>query len=578
MQDTVAGGLRPPQVTLRPYQEECVDAVMSARDRGLNRVLYVQATGTGKSYVAAEITRRLRLGDDRPSLILAHRDELLHQLGTSMRTVMGRGVTIRREQGENTAQEDVDIICASIPTIGRKGNKRLAWLEDVGPSCIFLDEAHHSSFVPGQTYYNTLERFGAFDGSTFLFGCTATPHRMDQHALVGPHGEATFEEQVFQYDLLQAIREGHLCPVKGFKVVTDTDISRIGSQAGDFKQGDLEKAVDTEHRTQEAIKHWKEIAGDRVTAVFCVGVEHAENVAEEFNKAGVKAGFVTGSTDVNKRRDILRDWRNGNLQVVCNVGVLTEGFDFPQISCVLMLRPTQSWSLYTQMVGRGTRNAPNKTGLYVIDVVDVTSKHNLATCPAMIGLPAKLDMKGGSLLEAKEEMDEAIKEGSYNPKARTLKEIKTRLESVDLLGMAQSPPEVQEHSRLSWLLAGEGYLLSGGKFPDGTHRVAYIKPDALGTWTCRASQMQGGWKEWRVGKGDYPNFENADRAVEMAWPQSRGLISQDVAWKKEGATEKQLNFLARFHSPEFLATISKGQASALIAQRINAPKTGGRRR
>ena len=568
------------EVHLRPYQEACRDAVIGAKEEGLERVLYVMATGTGKTRVAASIIDAIRKEDKRPALVLAHRDELLTQAEQAI-TRYCPGVWTETEKGASRAQGAggvTDIVIGSIQTLAREGSSRLSWLsEGEGPSVIWVDEGHHA---PSDGYGRVLERFGGFDGRSFVVGCTATPKRLDRRALVAPNGDATFQKQVFDYPLKQAIRDGYLCPIRGVRVVTDTDISGVGTTAGDFNQKALSEAVDNETRTEKAIEHWEEVAGDRVTLAFCVDIAHSRHTAEAWRKAGYKALHIDGAMPLEERRDALRRWRAGEVQIVTNCGVATEGFDFPAINCVVMLRPTQSWTLYAQCVGRGTRlsEETGKEDCIILDVVDNTTRHDLAAAPTLMGLPSKLDLQGNSVLEASDAWEEAAAAGGMKQGKvpKTFEELveATKVVPVDLLGTLTE--EVRQHSRLYWQWAGGSgsYVLSAGRYGDGTPKIARLLQDTLGQWRVEipVNPAVVGDRAVRkfaiAGSLLLPDFREADSLIERVWPKAVGaLLRQDAGWRKDPATPKQIGFLRAKGIPETtLIELSKGAAAGMIGQ------------
>lgn len=564
---------------LRPYQERASEAVMNAKREGLGRVLMVMPTGCGKTISFTDVIGKVQEEDPRPALVLAHREELLSQAQRTVEAMLP-GAWCSAEMGDRRADERANVILGSVPTLSRSGSKRLDWLCQQGASIVIMDECHHCASAG---YGRVAERFGCMEGRTFLLGCTATPKRLDRKELVGDSGEVMFQKEVFSYPLIAAIKEGYLCPVRGYRVVTDTDLSGVSTLAGDFNVAALARAVDTENRTRKAVEHWREIAGDRKTLVFCASVEHAAHAAAEWAKAGVRAAYASGEMPLEQRRDALRRFRAGETQVLCNCGLFTEGFDEPSINCIVQLRPTQSWALYAQMVGRGTRLSPEtgKTDCLIIDVCDNTTRHELASCPTLIGLPAGMDMEGHTLEEAHDEWEEAAAEGGVskgNPPAR-FSEIKTKLLEVKLLkDEAGLPPEVEENSRLAWLWVGTGgYLLQGGSYVGGHPRVARCEMDALGAWHLVVGlHTPGRVHRVEVGQGDLPDFSVMDEVIERLWPDALNLVRREARWKTDKITDGQIRFLQRYiKDKEYLMGLTKGQASNLIMRRKMA-KGGGR--
>jgi superfamily II DNA or RNA helicase len=553
---------------LRPYQKNCVDAVLAARKRGRRRVLYVQATGLGKTVAFCNIVDQLVRSERRPALVIAHRDELLDQASRRMLADCP-GFSVQIEAGTRKANPRAHVVVSSVQTLGRKESKRLAWLEKVSPSVIICDEAHRAA---AQSYGNVFERFGAFDGRSFLVGCTATPKRFDRKALTGEHG-AVFEEQVFDYGIRDGINDGYLCPIRGFRVVSDVDLGSVKQTAGDFNQGDLASAVDVKPRTKRAIDHWFEVANGRKTIVFCASVEHAHHAAEAWQERGITAECIHGELHRETRKAILRRFATGETQVVTNVECLTEGFDQPDVSCIVMLRPTQSWGLYMQMAGRGTRLAPGKSDCLIIDVVDNCKKHSLATVPALLDLPPGLDLQGHSLTEAADKIDSVGAQAAVLQDANpdTFDDILTMLQDVDLFARVDPPVEVENNSDLNWLSVPGGYYLSCG---DG--RSARLTQDALGDYRLTLQDSESFEDlEWVVGENPEVALPGADRIVLDQWPQAIGVVRRGARWRMEPPTEKQIGVLRRAgYSMTAIAALSKGKASSLITQVMQSRRVG----
>lgn len=546
---------------LRPYQIECVDAVMKAKAHGRKRVLYVLPTGCGKTQVFCTLAERILQQDRRPVLVIAHREELLSQAAERVK-LMVPGLRVGTERAGQTCPSVAHVVVASVQTIGRKTSNRLQWLADKAPSAIIIDEAHHSTATG---YQNVIERFGGYDDRTFVVGCTATPKRLDRKALHGIHG-ATFEEEVYRYEIRKAIKDGFLCPVRGFRVVSDVDMSKVGNVAGDFNLGQLAAAVNVSARTKKAVAHWVEVAGDRKTIAFCVNVEHAQNAAEAFRLVGATAECIHGALKPDERKAILARLKSGETQVVTNCEVLTEGFDQPDVSSVVMLRPTQSWSMYVQMVGRGTRLAPGKKDLIVIDVVDNCQKHSLATVPAIIDLPPGLDLQGHTLEEAADALDELGAGAAVLQKAepKDFDELKTMLRTVDLFGQVDPPAEVVNSSDLNWLAVPGGYYISAGG-----NRSARITQDALENYHLQLYAEDERHDPILLGEEAGPSLRAADNALLTAWPDSMNIVRRAARWRKEPPTPKQVETLMKFRiAPAAIAAMTKGQASSMIGQCI----------
>lgn len=458
--------------------------MLEAKSRGVNRQLFVLPTGAGKTVVFVYLQQAL----DTKALVLAHRDELLEQAAQKFYATNPKTLP-QIEQGPRRARGSAQVIAASVQTLAR--GRRLDWFQ---PGLVIVDEAHHT---PSPSYQAVLERFGCFrpDGP-LLVGCTATPERLDKKNL-----GLTFEEQVFTMTPGEAVEDGWWCDLLAYTVKTETDISKVGSVAGDLNLGKLAKAVDVSERTREIIRHWREVAEDRATVVFCVNKQHARHFCEAFVAEGFRAAVLT-EDEKKDRAAILKRFRSGQTQILCNVEVATEGFDHPGISCVVTARPTESTSLFTQMVGRGTRVQPGvldgmndatgaerraaiaasaKPNCVVIDAADNAGKHEIATVPTILGLPRKLNLQGQSLGAAARLVKEIEARGQEDAQAAlAFSDLETMLERVDLLSRVPGlPKEAQEgHCRLAWQKMGRDTFYINC----GHGRDAILTKEPAGPW------------------------------------------------------------------------------------------------
>lgn len=558
--------------TLRPYQENAAAAVLSARQRGVNRALYVLPTGTGKTVTAGTIIDRIRQKDNRPAIVLAHREELLDQASETFARMMP-GVNIEMEKGGKEASRFADIIVASLPTIARQGSTRLGWLADTGPSVIWYDEAHHAA---ADGAGRALARFGCFSGKTFLVGCTATPHRLDNKPLEGSNGEATFQENVFTYSLLDAIRDRWLCDLRGFVVRTGTDLSGVATRGGDFAEGELAKRVNSESRNKLAVKHWKELASDRQTIAFCASVDHAEDAAKEWTDAGYRAEMIHGGMSRDDRRAVLDRFRAGITQVLTNCQIATEGFDHPPTACIVMLRPTKSWSLYAQMAGRGTRLHPGKADCIILDLADNCDELSLMSAPRLVDLPAGTDLEGASLFSSREELDMLGPKAAHLPqKPGKWKDMVSVAKEVPLFIIPSTPPEVAAVGAMRWLRLPKGLYVSCG---DG--REGWLHEDTLGHFhmalrepTTDANGRKSTVETFRRKAGE--DLEGAvrytERYLRTVWPSAGAVATRTARWGGDAPSEKQIALIQKLMRGKKAAgfditkVVTKGDASALIS-------------
>jgi superfamily II DNA or RNA helicase len=343
---------------LRPYQEESRQAVQSEWDKkGVKKTLLVLPTGTGKTIVFSKITEdRTRLGEK--TLILAHRGELLDQAADKLEKATGLGSS--REQAESTSLGSFyRVTVGSVQTLQRE--KRLNQFPKDYFDTIIIDEAHH---VLSDGYQRVLEHFE----NANVLGVTATPDRGDKRNL----GQF-FDSLAYEYKLPQAIKDGYLTPIKALTIPLKLDLTGVGQQAGDFKASDVGTALDPYlyQIADEMVKH----CSDKKTVVFLPLVATSQKFTQILNDKGFKAAEVNGES--KDRAEVLADFDNNKYNVLCNSMLLTEGWDCPDVNCVVVLRPTKVRSLYCQMVGRGTRLAPGKDHLLLLDFLWHTERHEL---------------------------------------------------------------------------------------------------------------------------------------------------------------------------------------------------------
>lgn len=341
---------------LRPYQREAKDAVFTQWDR-VNKTLLVLPTGCGKTIVFAKITEEcVRKG--RRVLILAHRGELLDQ--ASDKIAKATGLKCAVEKAESTCLGSwYRITVGSVQTMMRE--KRLSQFPEGYFNTIIIDEAHHCI---SDSYQKVLQHFP----QAKVLGVTATPDRGDMRNL----GEF-FESLAYEYTLPKAIREGYLSPIKALTLPLKMDLTGVGIQAGDFKSGDLATALDP-YLHQIADEMAKYCVG-RKTVVFLPLVKTSQKFRDILNEKGFRAAEVNG--DSKDRAEILGEFDRGDYDVLCNSMLLTEGWDCPSVDCIVVLRPTKVRSLYSQMVGRGTRLHPGKDHLLLLDFLWHTERHEL---------------------------------------------------------------------------------------------------------------------------------------------------------------------------------------------------------
>ena len=316
------------KLAARQYQLEAIDAVRREWHAGNRKTAVVMPTGTGKTITFATMADSwLSNGhrDDGPVLVLAHRDELVRQAQHKIQEVApALSVGILKAEKRELAG---DVIVASVQTLAR--SNRRAELPRI--SMCIIDECHHAT---AETYRAVLDHIGEVP----VAGFTATLARGDGAAL----GDV-WDSVAYRMDLLDAIRDGHLVDARGIRVtLPGLDLDDVAYRNGDYAEGDLGRAMLAAGAPDEIAKVYLEHAADRKGLVFTPSVDTAHAVAEALNEAGIPAASIWGAMPMELRRQVLADAYHGNVQVLVNCMVLTEGFDWPEASAVVVARPTAS--------------------------------------------------------------------------------------------------------------------------------------------------------------------------------------------------------------------------------------------
>lgn len=342
---------------LRPYQEAARQAIHTQWNSGVQRTLLVLPTGTGKTIVfAAVVEDAVRAG--RRVLILAHRGELLDQAADKIRRSTGLASAVEKAESSCLGSW-YRVVVGSVQSLQRP--QRLEPFPHDYFGTIVIDEAHHA-ITDG--YRRVLDWFPEAD----VLGVTATPDRGDMRNL----GEV-FGSLAYEYKLTEAIRDGFLCRIMAQTLPLKLDISTVGMSGGDYAVGELGGALDPylDQIAAEMEKHCR----DRKTVVFLPLIKTSQKFRDMLNAHGFNAAEVNGQSA--DRAEVLADFEAGKYNVLCNSMLLTEGWDCPSVDCVVVLRPTKVRSLYSQMVGRGTRLSPGKKDLLLLDFLWLTDRHEL---------------------------------------------------------------------------------------------------------------------------------------------------------------------------------------------------------
>ena len=570
-------------LALRPRQEECLASILQEYMAGIHQMLVVQATGTGKAVVIANIMRKMRHLLPGKVLVFVHTEELVKQLVKTCQD-WNPELKVGREQANFYADTDCDIIVSCVASIGREGATRLQRFGEFDIVC--CDEAHHSI---ASTYLNVFDMVGVLKPDTrkLLVGFTATPKRknitrsqkkeftvLDDEELLSL--KSVYKKIVFTYTIRKAIKEGWLVPLRGFRLKTETDLSEVKTTAGEYAQADLSEAVNTATRNMQIVKFWLDNAERRVTICFTVDIQHAKDLAEQFRRSGIKAEAIWGLDPERETR--LERFKAGEIEVLCNCGVLIEGFDAWNVMAVLDAAPTKSSSKYTQKIGRGTRLeegtgnlleaikagiALRKKDCYVLDVVDNNKRCSLVTLPSLVGLNPDFDLHGESVTKAIEEV-EKVQEKYPDIDFSNLLDlsgVKAYVESLDLFAEPYTQ-EVKELSELTWMQTQDGaYVLAipekrevkeAKQFWAFLHEKLYITPNELDEYVLSITSTETD-KELGIFNTLEDAFKTADEVVRRCRPDRVKLLQRNAGWHSGTASDASKKYLRKLVGKKFFS-------------------------
>jgi superfamily II DNA or RNA helicase len=342
---------------LYPYQRDVIARFDAEVAAGRRRVLLVSPTGSGKTIISAAIIEAV-VARGKRVLFLAHRRELIQQASLKL---YGVGVDHGIIQAGFLTRPGARVQVASIQTLHARAIRGTA-MELPPADLVVVDEAHHAR---AETYRKLLD---AYPDATVI-GLTATPCRGDGRGLGN-----VFEAMVECPSVVELTAAGYLVSTRVY-APSQPDLKGVGVQAGDYNEKQLAERMDRDHLVGDVVSNWLRLAERRRTVVFATGVKHSLHLKDQFREAGVWAEHIDGATPVEERDAILRRLAAGQVEVVCNAMVLTEGWDCPEVSCLVLARPTKSLQLYLQMTGRVLRPAPGKTDALILDHAGATFQH-----------------------------------------------------------------------------------------------------------------------------------------------------------------------------------------------------------
>lgn len=533
---------------LRDYQEKAADAAFASW-RENTSTLIVLPTGGGKTVTFAQIAKRFL---PARTLVIAHRDELVFQAKEKLEAF---GLTVDVEMADLTATTGLfgaaNCVVASVQTMHR----RLARFEPNSFGLLIVDEVHHGTAT---TYRKVLDHFKK-NPDLRVLGVTATPDRSDEEAL----GQI-IDDVAFDYEILDAIQDGWLVPVEQQLVhVAGLDFSHVRTTSGDLNGADLAAVMEQEENLQGICSSSIELIGERQSIMFASSVLHAEKACEIFNRHRPNmATFICGETNKDLRRDRIQAFKDGSIQILTNVGIATEGADFPNVAAIIGARPTESRSLYAQMAGRALRPL---SGL--VDQFPTPEERRAAIAASSKPHALLIDFSGNSgkhkLMSSLDILGGKVSDEIMTRAQGLIAKVKGSANPVEVLAEAEEQLRQEREARRLADEARRARLVAKAKFS-----TTKINPFDAFELTPAKSR---GWDMDKV-------LSEKQRAVllkagvdpsEMPYAQAKQLLNEQFRrWNSGLATLKQCSLLKKHGVPD-AAKFTMKEASALIDKIAN---------
>jgi superfamily II DNA or RNA helicase len=549
-------------ITLRPYQQTAVERILDDWNAGINSVLLTCATGGGKTAIFLSLLNQV-LVDGKRGLVLAHRKELIDQPLARLYSYYPAWQDRAGVVMADTHQPNSQLVIATVQTLVapskgfRKDRTRLDDILYYGPiDYLVTDEAHHAT---AETYLGIYKTLSAANPGLKHLGVTATPMRADGDGLV-----SVFQKESAHFGIVELIREGYLAPVRWLAIQTKVSLQGVATRAGDFVAKQLSNVYEVDNCLDLVVESHKLYADGRQAIAFTVSVEGAYRLAEKFNAAGIRAAAADGTTAKKTRSSTLADFTNGKTQVLCNVGLYTEGLDVPQASCIHQVRPTRSDSLYIQMVGRALRPYPGKEDALILDYAPEETR-NIAMMGDVLGCPIRRDAYTQQGAERGDVQAAFTFDGEFGWREGSPAEIIAR--QLDYLDM----------SPWSWYRAKDGFMSLGLGEAGGFERTLLITPpDTENTMTLYAiwrtvqdkgngKVERGRWQYRELASGDFASLQ--ERADEICSKWCNGtLAAKKRSWRREPPSDSQIAFARRLRA--WTPGMSKGDLAQSITHSL----------
>lgn len=526
-------------VKLRTYQTETIDAIGN-HWASEDRAAVILPTGAGKTVIFSELSRMLEVHGKRV-VILVHREELVNQTVAKLKALGVKSVGVVKAQRDETWAR---VVVATVQTL--YSPRRLARLG--AADIVVADELHHFASKRNR---QLLENLGVFDGRAKSVGFTATFVRGDS-AKLGNDWDVVYER-----DVQWGIEHGYLSDVEAHSIrVPDLDLSQVRTTAGDFSDNSLGDAMSASSADEVIPIAWRKYADGRPTILFAPNIASCGKLAIGLSAAGIKTEVVFGTTPAAERAAVYDRIRNGTTQVLASVGVLTEGFDVPAISCAILARPTQSKGLWQQMAGRALRLFPGKDKAVLLDITGDALNHSLASvtdlsrtteekerkassptmCACFESLSAQCCTHGETRLECRKNQARGV------CTCRCVCDLDAGEDELTLVrGDHDVEVDLFAGSTSVWLQTAAGVW-----FIPTAQRYWFIAQQKTGEYSVGAtggtkSLIGGGWFADELDQGAAMMV-----AQQLAEQEDPSVSTRTAAWRKRPASQAQIGFAASY--------------------------------
>nr|WP_243277077.1 DEAD/DEAH box helicase [Clostridium saudiense] len=414
---------------LRDYQVECLNKINELQE-GTRNIIEI-ATGGGKTVIFSKLIAETK----GRCIVVIDQEELLQQSVSKLIAVGVNREDVGRVKGV-LDEVDKQYLVATRQSLTHPKSDRMERILECGEiEYLIIDECH----LALEQQKKIIEGIGA----KYVLGFSATPYATGI--------EKVYEDILFKKDILSLVKEGYLVSPRALVCESNVSLDGISMTLGDFNQKELNERIDIEDRNKFIVHKWIENASERmVTIVFCSSIENANNVRDEFKKAGVSCESVDSTLDSKERECILKRFENGEIKMLCNVNILTKGVDITRVDCIVEATPTRSLMKYIQQVGRGLRLHEGKKDALILDITDNCKRHSLINCNTAFGLN-----DGEDINDMEERIEREIEEERLErerraeaERQRKLKEEELIMREIDLFN--QNIFNIKNNSSMDW--------------------------------------------------------------------------------------------------------------------------------